>query len=62
MNKVHKSKISKAAIAEYRFVEIDHPPYSPNLLPCDNFLFPSIKKLEGGQNLGTMKKMNPVLG
>lgn len=27
----YKSRLSKAAITEYGFIEIDHPPYSPNL-------------------------------
>jgi histone-lysine N-methyltransferase SETMAR len=30
---IHKSRFSKAAIAECDFVEIDHPPYSPDLAP-----------------------------
>jgi hypothetical protein len=45
---VHKSRISKAAIAE---CEIDHPPYSPDLVPCDYFSFPNLKKTLRGTKL-----------
>jgi histone-lysine N-methyltransferase SETMAR len=41
---VHKARLSKAAIAESDFVEIDHPPYSPDLVPCDYFSFSNLKK------------------
>jgi [histone H3]-lysine36 N-dimethyltransferase SETMAR len=41
---VHKSRLSKAAVADCGFVEIDHPPYSPDLAPSDYFLFPNLKK------------------
>ena len=40
----HTSKISKAAISELGFTELDHPPYSPDLAPSDYFLFPNMKK------------------
>lgn len=41
---VHKSRLSKAAVADCGFVEIEHPPYSPDLAPSDYFLFPNLKK------------------
>lgn len=28
---------------------VGHPPYSPDLAPCDYFLFPKLKKLLRGQ-------------
>jgi hypothetical protein len=39
---VHKSRLSKPGVAECGFVRIDIP--SPNLAPCDNLLFPNLKK------------------
>ena len=27
---------------------LNHPPYSPNLSPCDFFLFPRLKKMHSG--------------
>ena len=34
----------QAAIAECGFQEMNHPPYSPDLAPCDYFLFRHLKK------------------
>jgi histone-lysine N-methyltransferase SETMAR len=48
---VHKSRLSKAAIAECDFVEIDHPPYSPDLIPFDYFSFPNLKKTLRGTKM-----------
>lgn len=33
-----------------------HPPYSPNLSPCDFFLFPMVKKKMHGQRFSTPKE------
>lgn len=38
------SRLSKTAIAECSFVEIDHLPYNPELIPGDYFLFQNRKK------------------
>jgi hypothetical protein len=36
--------------AKYKMTVIPHPPYSPDLAPCDFFLFPKMKlKLKGRQ-------------
>jgi hypothetical protein len=35
-------------MAKYKMAVIPHPPYSPDLAPCDFFLFPKMKlKLKG---------------
>ena len=34
----HKSCTLRAAIGKYGFIELNHPPYSPNLAPSDYFL------------------------
>lgn len=41
---VHTARIAKAAVQECGFVEINHPPYSPDLAPSDYYLFPNLKK------------------
>ena len=41
---VHKAQVAQAAIQECSFIEIDHPPYSPDLAPSDYFLFKNLKK------------------
>jgi histone-lysine N-methyltransferase SETMAR len=40
---VHTAAISKATIQECGFMELDHPPYSPDLAPSDYFLFSKLK-------------------
>lgn len=41
---VHTSRIAKAAVNNNGFVELSHPPYSPDLAPSDFYLFPNLKK------------------
>ena len=41
---VHNAKKVQTAIAESGFHEMNHPPYSPDLAPCDYFLFRHLKK------------------
>ena len=38
---VHKSRVAQAAIREYmyKFEQLNHPPYSPDLAPSDYYLF-----------------------
>ena len=36
---VHTVAVAKAAVKECGFKEIEHPPYSLNLAPCDYYLF-----------------------
>ncbi|GBP61806.1 Histone-lysine N-methyltransferase SETMAR [Eumeta japonica] len=36
---VHTARVSRQALKDTGFSEIDHPPYSPDLAPSDYFLF-----------------------
>jgi hypothetical protein len=46
----HTSVFTQQFLAKYKMVVIPHPPYSPDLVPCDFFLFTKIKlKLKGRQ-------------
>lgn len=36
---------------------IEHPPYSPDLAPCDFFLFPRFKKNMKGQRFATVEEV-----
>ena len=36
--------MTKDFLAEKSVQELQHPPYSPDLTPCDFFVFPSVKK------------------
>ena len=40
----HTARITKEFIDSSGFTQLPHPPYSPDLAPCDYFLFPKIKK------------------
>jgi hypothetical protein len=44
----HSSVLTQQFLAKYKTAVIPHPPYFPDLAPCDLFLFPKIKlKLKG---------------
>lgn len=47
--RVHTCAVAMAKIHELRYELVPHPPYSPDLAPCDYFLFPNLKKWLGGK-------------
>ena len=49
----HTSAAAMAKIHELRFELLDHPPYSPDLVPSDFFLFPHLKIALGGQRFSS---------
>ena len=44
----HKCDDVKSFLASEKVKVLNHPPYSPNLSPCDFFLFPRLKKMLSG--------------
>jgi histone-lysine N-methyltransferase SETMAR len=40
----HTSSVTRSVLAERGIGTIAHPPYSPDLAPCDFWLFPTIKR------------------
>ncbi|GBP69077.1 Mariner Mos1 transposase [Eumeta japonica] len=46
---VHTARVSRQALKDTGFSEIDHPPYSPDLAPSDYFLFSNLKKESRGR-------------
>ena len=40
----HKCEVVKSFLASEKVKVLNHPPYSPDLGPCDSFLFPRLKK------------------
>ena len=40
----HKCVLVQDFLKEEKVVQLSHPPYSPDLSPCDFFLFPLLKK------------------
>jgi hypothetical protein len=44
----HTSVFTQQFLAKHKMAIIRHPPYSPDLAPCDFFVFPKMKfKLKG---------------
>ncbi|GBP76220.1 Mariner Mos1 transposase [Eumeta japonica] len=41
---VHTARVSRQALKDTGFSDIDHPPHSPDLAPSDYFLFSNLKK------------------
>ncbi|GBP29545.1 Histone-lysine N-methyltransferase SETMAR [Eumeta japonica] len=41
---VHTARVSRQALKDTGFSEIDHPPYSPDLAPSDYLLFSNLRK------------------
>ena len=44
----HKCEVVKSFLASEKVKDLNHPPYSPDLSPCDFFLFPKLKKMLSG--------------
>ena len=45
----HKWVLIQDFLKEEKVVQLSHPPYSPDLSPCDFFLFPLLKKTLSGR-------------
>ena len=45
----HKTKLVREKLESMRVVELDHPPYSPDLAPYEFWLFPKLKKHLSGR-------------
>jgi histone-lysine N-methyltransferase SETMAR len=55
--KVHKACNIQVVIQECGLTELRHPSYSPDLAPCDFFLFKKLKKKLGAQNLPPINEL-----
>ncbi|EZA50295.1 Histone-lysine N-methyltransferase SETMAR, partial [Ooceraea biroi] len=45
---------------ELQYELLPHPPYSPDLTPCDIFLFPNLKSWLGGQKFSSNEEVIAV--
>jgi histone-lysine N-methyltransferase SETMAR len=54
---IHNSKDSLEKIASLKMKRLKHPPYSPDLAPCDFFLFGYIKKQLAGRSFSTSEEL-----
>ena len=44
-------------MAQHIITTLPHPPYSPDLAPCDSFLFPKLKTHLKGHHFGTVENV-----
>ena len=51
----HKSQLVQEFLAKHQITQIPHPPYSPDLAPCDFFLFPKLKRTLKGHRFDDIK-------
>lgn len=49
----HSSRVVVAKLHELRYEVLPQPPYSPDLAPCDFFLFPNLKKWLAGKKFSS---------
>jgi histone-lysine N-methyltransferase SETMAR len=54
----HKSAIVREYLKQEKAVELPHPPYSPDLVPCDIFLFKRLKKTPCWKKILKAKKIS----
>lgn len=51
----HSALSVKTFLAKHNIPILDHPPYSPDLAPCDFFLFPKVKSALKGTRFETVE-------
>lgn len=58
---VHTALTARSSLVKNGFSEINHPPYSPDLAPCDYFLFKNLKKNLRGRRFSTDEEMEEAV-
>lgn len=53
----HSSAVATSKLVELGYELLPHPPYSPDLAPCDFFLFPNMKKWLAGQRFSSNEEV-----
>ena len=53
----HTSAVVTAKLVELGYELLPHPPYSPDVAPCDFFLFPNLKKSLAGQKFASNEEV-----
>lgn len=52
---VHTALVVKSFLAKHGIPVLEHPPYSPDLAPCDFFMFPKVKEVLKGTRFETVE-------
>jgi hypothetical protein len=53
----HTALSVKQFLAEKQIAVLEHPPHSPNLAPCDFFLFPKVKSVLKGTRFASVTEV-----
>ncbi|GFT30474.1 histone-lysine N-methyltransferase SETMAR [Trichonephila clavipes] len=51
----HKAKCVRQLLRRWGWEELEHPPYSPDIFPCDFDLIPKIKETISGRWFATLE-------
>ena len=57
----HKCDVVKSFLASEKVKVLNHPPYSPDLSPCDVFLFPRLKKMLSGNKYTSRSSLGSAI-
>ena len=57
----HNTKQVKSKIAGMGMVELEHPPYSPDLPLCDFYLFPKLNKYLSGRHFSNNSELGSAI-
>ena len=57
----HKCEVVKPFLASEKLKVLNHPPYSPDLSPCDFFFFPSLKKMLSGNKYTSRSSLGSAI-
>jgi len=58
----HKARLTRDFFTSEGLKILPHPPYSPDLSPCDFFLFPKLKSFLRGKTFGSQKQLDSAVG
>ena len=53
----HKAKLTQEFLSSTNLVQLPHPPYSPDLAPCEFFLFPIMKRNLKGRRFESLEQL-----
>ena len=57
----HKCEVVKSFLASEKVKVLNYPPYSPDLSPCDFFLFPRLKKMLSGNKYTSISSLGSTI-
>ena len=57
----HKCEVVKSFLSSEKVKVLNHPPYSPDLGPCDFFLFPRLKKMLSGNKYTSRSSLGSAI-